>query len=93
MVLKVLVHGSVLDGNVQREEVLDNFGTLGAEVRGSAVPQEELDHVYVERLGSDVERRESIQVADVEVDLVAAQLGGRALQHRPGATQGVVGDE
>lgn len=91
MVLEVLVHAGIFDGDVQREEVLDDAVTLGGDIRRSAVAEEEIEHVDAEGLGSHVERREAVTVAGVGVGAAVAQWS-TALKRRLGAAQGIGGD-
>lgn len=92
IVLQVLVHAGVLYSDMEWEEPLNDLGTLGANVPGRAVAQEEADHLNIERLGGDVERREAVPVPGVGIGAEAAHLASRALQRCPGTAHGVLGD-
>jgi len=90
MVLQVLVHAGILNGDMKRQEALHDVLTLGADVCRCAVPEEELDHVHAEVLGGHVEGREAVAVAAVGVCTAAAEWSA-ALQRHPSTSQGVVG--
>ena len=90
MVLQVLVHAGILNGDMKRQEALHDVLTLGADVCRCAVPEEELDHVHAEVLGGHVEGREAVAVAAVGVCTAAAKWSA-ALQCHPSTSQGVVG--
>ena len=90
MVLQVLVHAGILNGDMKRKEALHDVLTLGADVCRCAVPEEELDHVHAEVLGGHVEGREAVAVAAVGVCTAAAEWSA-ALQRHPSTSQGVVG--
>jgi hypothetical protein len=81
IVLQVLVHASILYSDIEREEALYDLGAFCADVSGR-VPQEEPDHLDVERVSGDMEWSEAVAVSGVWVNAEAAHLRGTARAQR-----------
>ena len=82
MVLQVLVHAGILNGDMKRQEALHDVLTLGADVCRCAVPEEELDHVHTEVLGGKVEGCEAVALGSARQPRNGAPPFSAILAHR-----------